>query len=143
MPKQSFWLIKEEPSHYPFRRLVEDGVAQWTGIRNFQARNNLRAMKPGDLALYYHTGDEKQVVGVARVRSTPEPDPTAPGEDWTAVEFESVAPLERPVTLSEMKAAPALDDFALLKQGRLSVVPVAPDHFRTILKLGRTKLPRT
>ncbi len=135
------WLIKSEPTVYGYPQLVKDRRTAWTGIRNYQARNHLRAMKPGDLALYYHTGDEKQVVGVARVVSPPKPDETAPGEDWTAVDVEPVRARAAPVTLAQLKASAALKDLALLKQGRLSVVPVTAVQFNAILQLGKTKLP--
>ncbi len=130
------WLIKSEPSEYSYAMLERDGRTEWTGIRNFQARNHLREMKPKDLALYYHTGDEKQVVAIARIASTPHPDPTAPGEDWTSVEVVPHKRLARAVPLSELKKDPALKNLALLKQGRLSVVKVSPEEFRRIVELG-------
>jgi predicted RNA-binding protein with PUA-like domain len=142
MAKPQHWLIKSEPEEYSYTQLTKDRRAEWTGIRNFQARNNLRAMKVGDLALYYHTGDEKQVVGVARVASEPKPDPTAPGEDWSCVDVEPHAALKRPVTLAQLRATAALKDFPILKQGRLSVAPVTPAQFAAILKLGGTKLAK-
>lgn len=136
-----YWLIKSEPSSYSFDALVKDRRTAWTGIRNFEARNNLRAMKPGDLALYYHTGDEKQVVGVARVASHPSADKTAkPGEDWTAVDMEPVAPFKTKVTLATVKATASLAEFGLVKKGRISVIPVKPAEWTKILSLGKTRL---
>src|SRR4051794_39875790 len=124
MAKRSYWLIKSEPSVYAFAQLVKEKRTEWTGIRNFEARNNLRAMKPGDLALFYHSGEGKEIVGIARVVTEPGPDSTAPGEDWAAVEVEPVQPLASPVTLATIKKTSALSDFALVRRSRLSVVPV-------------------
>src|SRR5687768_6510340 len=138
----AYWLIKSEPGTYAYADLEAEGRTAWTGIRNYQARNHLRQMKPGDLALYYHTGDEKAVVGVARVCSRPGPDPTAPKEDWAAVDVEPLARLKTPVTLTEIKRQKPLASLPLLTQGRLSVVPVQPDQFRFLLRMGKTKLRR-
>lgn len=136
----AIWLLKSEPGEYSFAKLTEEGKATWTGIRNFQARNNLRAMKAGELALFFHTGSEKAVVGVAKIAGEARPDPTAPkGEDWSAVEVAPVKALAEPVPLATLKAAPALKGMALVKQGRLSVSPVTKDEFAAVLKLGKTK----
>lgn len=135
----AFWLIKSEPDVYPFTQLQQEKRTAWTGIRNFQARNNLRAMKKGDLALYYHTGDEKQVVGIAKVLTAPGEDPTAPGEDWAAVDVAPVKQLKQPVPLATLKATAALKELALLKQSRLSVTPVTPAQYEKILALGKTR----
>jgi predicted RNA-binding protein with PUA-like domain len=140
MPKNGYWLIKSEPDVYPYSQLEAEGRSEWNGIRNFEARNNLRAMTPGDLCLYYHTGDEKAVVGVAKVVSEPRPDSTAPGEDWTAVEVEPLAALARPVTLAEVKTQKSLKTFPLVSRSRLSVAPVTREAFGLILRLGKTKL---
>ncbi|HZJ53517.1 MAG TPA: EVE domain-containing protein [Myxococcaceae bacterium] len=137
------WLIKSEPSAYAFARLQADGRTEWTGIRNFEARNNLRAMVVGDLCLYYHSVEEKAVVGVARVSRTARADPTAPGEDWASVEVEPVEPLATPVTLERIRADPALKDFQLLTRGRLSVVPVTPGQYARVLALSRQRQPRS
>jgi predicted RNA-binding protein with PUA-like domain len=136
------WLIKSEPDSYPYAKLVKDGRTTWDGVRNFQARNNLRAMKEGDLAFFYHSNVGKEVVGVARVLRDAYPDPTAPGEDWSAVDFAPAFELKKPVTLETMKKDPKLEGLELIKRGRLSVVPVSPAHFEHILALGETKLPR-
>lgn len=132
------WLIKSEPSEYAFARLQSDGRAEWTGVRNFEARNNLRAMAVGDLCLYYHSMEEKAVVGVARVSRAARPDPTAPaGEDWASVEVEPVEPLPAPVTLERIRRDSALKDFQLLTRSRLSVAKVTPAQFARVLALSR------
>jgi len=137
----AIWLLKSEPGEYSFATLTRDGQTTWTGIRNFQARNNLRAMKAGELALFFHTGDEKAVVGVAKIAGAAKPDPTAPkGEDWSAVDVAPVQALAVPVTLATIKATAALKDMALVKQGRLSVSPVTKEELAAVLKLGKTKL---
>lgn len=132
------WLIKSEPSAYPFARLQADGRTEWTGVRNFEARNNLRAMAVGDLCLYYHSTEEKAVVGIARVSRTARADPTAPGEDWASVEVEPAEPLATPVTLERIRADARLRAFPLLTRGRLSVAPVTAAHFTRVLELSRT-----
>jgi predicted RNA-binding protein with PUA-like domain len=136
------WLIKSEPNAYSFDQLVKDRRTRWDGVRNFTARNNLRAMKEGDLAFFYHSSIGKEVVGVAVVVREAYPDPTAEGEDWSAVDFGPAFPLKKPVTLETMKKDPALKGFQLLSQGRLSVVPVSPAQFDHILALAETKAPR-
>ena len=135
-----FWLVKSEPDTYSWEKLVKDRRTTWDGIRSFEARNNLRAMKKGDLVLFYHSNVGKAVVGVARVTREARQDPAAEGEDWSVVDVEAVKPLTVPVTLAQIKADPALADFALIKRGRLSVVPVSEPHFKHVLGLGKTKL---
>jgi predicted RNA-binding protein with PUA-like domain len=135
------WLIKSEPTEYAFAQLVRDRQTVWDGVRNFEARNNLRAMKKGDLCLYYHSMEDKAVVGVARVVREAFRDPTAPAdEDWSAVDVEPVAPVSSPVTLAAIKKERALAEIALIKRSRLSVVPVSKAHFDRILKMGKTSL---
>ena len=133
------WLIKSEPSAYSFEQLEKDGTTAWTGVRNFTARNNLRAMKKGDLCLYYHSTEGKAVVGVARVAREGYPDPSAKDGDWTAVDVEPVKPLARPVELGEMREHPLLGKMMIFRQGRLSVVPVTKDEFDAVLELGKRK----
>src|ERR687888_502434 len=140
MPPKQYWLIKSEPDVYPYSQLEAEGRTEWNGIRNFEARNNLRAMTPGDLCLYYHTGDEKALVGVARVVSAARPDSTAPGEDWAAVDVEPLKALSRPVTLAEVKANKSLKTFPLVTRSRLSVAPVPAEQFERILQMAKTKL---
>ncbi|HZW90104.1 MAG TPA: EVE domain-containing protein [Myxococcaceae bacterium] len=131
------WLIKSEPSAYSFARLQSDGRTEWTGVRNFEARNNLRAMAVGDLCLYYHSTEEKAVVGIARISRAAQPDPTAPGEDWASVEVEPVEPLAAPVALERIRADGALKGFPLVTRGRLSVAPVTPADYVRVLALSR------
>lgn len=133
------WLIKSEPNAYSFDQLVKDRRTRWDGVRNFTARNNLRAMKEGDLAFFYHSNVGKEIVGVAVVVKEAYPDPTAKGEDWSAVDFGPSFPLKKPVSLEVMRKDPALKDFQLLTHSRLSVVPVSPAHFAHILTLAETK----
>lgn len=133
------WLIKSEPSAYSFAQLRADGRTEWTGVRNFEARNNLRAMAVGDLCLYYHSTEEKAVVGVARVSRAARADPTAPGEDWASVEVEAVEPLATPVTLDRIRADPALNDFPLVTRGRLSVAAVTSPQYARVLALSRQR----
>ena len=137
---RSFWLVKSEPSEYAWERLVADRATLWTGVRNAAARNHLAAMKRGDLALYYHTGDEKAVVAVARVSGEARPDPTAKDAGWVAVELAPVRALAAPVALAAIKAEPKLRDLALVRQPRLSVMPMPRPAFERILALGKTEL---
>lgn len=133
------WLIKSEPFKYSWAQLEKDGRTLWDGVRNFEARNNLRAMKEGDLCLFYHSNEGKDVVGIARVVRAAYPDPTAPGEDWSVVDVAPHKPLKLAVALDLIKSEPSLSEMQLLKRSRLSVVPVEKSHFDLILKLGKTK----
>ena len=117
MPK-NYWLVKQEPGSYPWATFLKDRTTCWSGVRNFQARNYLREMSKGDWVLYYHSGDEKQVVGLARVAKDPYGDPTAQEGDWSAVDLEAVKPLQQPVTLADIKADPAFRDFLLVRNSR-------------------------
>lgn len=131
----NFWLVKQEPEAYSFDDLIKDGKTDWTGVRNFQARNNLRAMKKGDKVLFYHSVSEKSVVGIAQVSREEFTDPT--DEKWIAVE---IAPLERfakTVSLEQIKNEKTLENIALVKQSRLSVMPLTKKEFDTILKLTK------
>jgi predicted RNA-binding protein with PUA-like domain len=130
------WLLKSEPSTYSFQRLVAEGGTRWDGVRNFTARNNLRAMKEGDLCLFYHSGEGKEVVGIARVKTEAYPDPTSK-EDWSAVDIEPVRALRHPVELSRMRADAVLGKMMIFRQGRLSVVPVTKEEFDGVLKLAQ------
>lgn len=136
----NYWLVKSEPDVYGFDQLVADGSTRWDGVRNYQARNNLRAMKAGDLCLYYHSNIGLEIVGIARVIKEHYPDPTAEKGDWSAVDLEPVKLLERPVPLSEIKAHPALQQFGLVRNPRLSVMPATLDEFSTLLALGKTEI---
>src|SRR5258708_7628529 len=130
------WLIKSEPLKYPFERLVTDGRTAWDGVRNFEARNNLRAMKKGDPCLFYHSNEGKAVVGVARVAREAYPDPTTT-DDWSAVDIEPVRALARPVALDEMRAHRLLGKMMIFRRGRLSVVPVTEEEFKAVLEMGK------
>ena len=133
----SYWLVKQEPGSYSFDDLVQDGKTDWTGVRNFQARNNLRAMKTGDRVLFYHSGSEKAVVGEAKVSREEFPDPT--DEKWVAVELAPVQKLKRPISLEQIKSQPDLANCGLLRQSRLSVVLLSEDEFMSILNLSDLK----
>ncbi len=137
--KPAYWLVKSEPYKYPFAQLVKDKKTTWDGVRNFEARNNLRAMKKGDLALFYHSNEGKEIVGVARVQREAYADPTTE-EDWSVVDFEPHAPLAAPVTLGAIRKNPKLAEMQLLRKSRLSVVPVTAAEFKEILAAGKTKL---
>lgn len=130
------WLVKTEPGTYSWQDLCRDGRTSWDGVRNFQARNHIRAMRCGDLALVYHSVSDKCVVGVARVVSEPHPDRTAKTGDWTAVDVEAAFALCKPVTLEQMRADPRLAGMVLLKQSRLSVQPVTKEEFDRVVSLG-------
>lgn len=136
----AYWLMKSEPIKYSFAQLVREGRTMWDGVRNYEARNSLRAMKEGDLALFYHTNDGKAVVGIAKVMREAYPDPTATDEDWSVVDIAPLMPLKAPVSLDTIRGDESLTDIALLKRSRLSVVPVSKEHFDRILKLGKTKI---
>lgn len=135
-----YWLVKSEPDTYSFDQLVGDGKTRWDGVRNYQARNNLRAMKEGDLCLYYHSNIGLEVVGIARVAREHYPDPTAEKGDWSAVDLVPVKPFVRPVTLVEIKNQSELQQLLLVRNARLSVMPVSFDEFSTILRMGNTQL---
>ncbi|MBK9336666.1 MAG: EVE domain-containing protein [Lewinellaceae bacterium] len=137
-----YWLVKSEPDVFSFDQLLTDGIARWDGVRNYQARNNLRAMRVGDLCLYYHSNIGLEIVGIARVRTEFYPDPTAEKGDWSAVDLEPLQPLNRPVSLAEVKAHPALQQFGLVRNPRLSVMPATPEEFFVLLALGETEIPR-
>src|SRR6266404_5207930 len=134
---KNFWLAKQEPSDYSWSDFVKDGGTSWTGVRNFAARNNLRRMSKGDQVFFYHSGEEKAVVGIAKVTRTAYKDPTAKEEDWSAVDLAPVKPLPNPVTLAQVKAEPRLKNIALVRQSRLSVIPVGARDFELILRIGR------
>ncbi|HEV3393523.1 MAG TPA: EVE domain-containing protein [Chthoniobacterales bacterium] len=133
---KNYWLVKQEPSDYSWSDFVKDGSTSWTGVRNFSARNSLRRMSKGDEVLFYHSGDDKAVVGIAKVMRTAYRDATAKEGDWSAVDLAPVKPLPRPVTLAEIKAKPQLKNIALVRQSRLSVMPLGAKDFQTILKMA-------
>ncbi len=134
------WLVKEEPDAYPWERFAAEGRTAWTGVRNYGARLHLRAMKKGDPVVYYHTGRERAAVGLARVVREAYPDPTVdPGaqrRDWSAVDLEAQCPFPRPVPLSVLREDSRFRDCALLRQGRLSVLPLSEKEFQALLELA-------
>jgi predicted RNA-binding protein with PUA-like domain len=133
---KSFWLVKQEPSSYSWSDFLADGETSWTGVRNFSARNNLRKMRTGDEVLFYHTGDEKSVVGIAKVIRTAYPDPTAKEGDWSTVDLAAIKPLKAPVILRDIKSNSRLKGIPLIRQSRLSVMPLSEPEFREIVKRG-------
>lgn len=128
----NYWLVKSEPEKYSWDQLVKDGVTQWDGVRNYAARNNLRAMKEGDEVLFYHSREGLEIVGIAKVTKEHYPDPTATEGDWSAVQISPYRKLDKPVTLTQIKADPNLKDISLVKLGRLSVGPITPEEFKII-----------
>jgi predicted RNA-binding protein with PUA-like domain len=140
---RSYWLVKSEPDAYSWDDLVEDGSTYWDGVRNAQARNNLRAMRVGDLVLYYHSNVGKEVVGVARVTRTAYQDPTTQDDRWVVVDLVPVQPLAEPVGLAQIKGDAKLAGIPLVTQSRLSVMPIEKRAFDRILKLGKTRSRRS
>jgi len=138
----AYWLLKTEPEEFSWDDQVKRGTKgePWSGVRNFTARRYLKEMKKGEKFFFYHTGEEKQVVGIGEVLKEPYPDPTAAkGEPWVAVTTGALEPLPRPVTLAAVKAEPKLKDMALTKYARLSVQPVTPDEWKLISRMGGLK----
>jgi len=134
-----YWLVKQEPEKYPWAQFVRDKGTYWDGVRNYQARNNLRGMKEGDLVLYYHSVSEKAVVGIASVTTEAYPDPTAKEGDWSVVDLKPLKAITEPVTLDQIKTDPKLSEIALIKQSRLSVMSLRVAEFKRILMPGKTK----
>jgi predicted RNA-binding protein with PUA-like domain len=132
----AYWLVKSEPDAFSWDQQVAHKVEPWTGVRNHMAKNNLAAMREGDLAFFYHSNIGKEIVGIVRVKREAYPDPTAESGGWVCVDMEAVKPVPKPVTLAAMKADPKLEGLALLRLSRLSVAPVSAEHWRYICKLG-------
>jgi predicted RNA-binding protein with PUA-like domain len=138
----AYWLVKSEPDAFSWDEQVAKGVEPWTGVRNHAAKRNLQAMRLGDLAFFYHSNIGKQIVGVVEVVREAYPDPTAePGSPWVCVDMKAVGPFPRPVGLAEIKASPRLEGLALIRQSRLSVMPVSAAHWRTLCAMGGFKAP--
>lgn len=137
--KGNSWLVKQEPEDYSWDDLVRDKKTAWTGVRNFQARNNLRNMKTGDAVLFYHSGKEKSVVGIAEVAKATYPDPTADDDSWIAVDIKPVKRLPKPVSLTDIRANGKLSNLLLVRQSRLSVMPVSNEDFDEIVKMSGKK----
>ena len=138
--KKSFWIIKQEPSQYNWKQFEKDRETYWDGVRNYQARNNLKKMKKGDNLLFYHSVVGKEIVGIAEVTREAYPDPTTDDERWVVVDLKPIKPFKVPVTLEDIQAHKELSEIALIKQARLSVMPITKKEFQILLKLGKTKL---
>ena len=136
----NYWLVKSEPETYSWAAFLKEGKTAWTGVRNFAARLHLRAMKSGDRVFFYHSGDPKSVVGLARVVRESYPDPTADEGDWSAVDLAPEKALDKSVSLAQIKADKILREMVLAKQSRLSVSPVTCEQFERLLKLAETKI---
>lgn len=134
----AYWLIKTEPGAWSWDDQVRAGTAEWDGVRNHQAANNMKAMKVGDRALFYHSGKDKEVVGIVEITKTYYPDPTDASGRFGMVDVKAVRPFARPVRLAEIKADPRLENLALVRQSRLSVMPVSAAEWRAICALGKT-----
>ena len=135
---KNFWLVKQEPSAYSWSDFVADRGTSWTGVRNYAARNNLRRMRKGDEVFFYHSGEEKAVVGTARVKQTAYADSTAKEGDWSAVDLVPIKSLPRPLTLQQIKTQPGLSKIQLVRQSRLSVMPLMSKEFQTIVNIPQT-----
>ncbi len=136
----NYWLVKSEPESYSWEKFLEEKKTAWSGVRNFQARNNLRAMKRGDFVFFYHSVTEKQIVGLAKVEKEFYPDPTAKEGDWSCVDLIPVKTLQNPVTLEEMKTDKTLPEMPLLRQLRISVTALNKKQFERLMKLARTDI---
>ena len=132
----AYWLVKSEPDAFSWDQQVAHGIEPWTGVRNHAAKLNLKAMRVGDRAFFYHSNIGKEIVGVVEVAREAYPDPTAEGGDWVCVDMRAVGPMPVPVTLARIKADPALEGLLLIRQSRLSVVPVSEAHWAHICRLG-------
>jgi len=139
----AYWLVKSEPDAFSWQQQVENKVEPWTGVRNHMAKNNLKAMRKGDRAFFYHSNIGKEIVGVVEVAREAYPDPSVapddPKGDWVCVDMKAVGPMPTPVTLAAIKAEPKLADVALIRMSRLSVMPITPEHWKLICKMGGWK----
>lgn len=134
------WLVKQEPESYSWLDFVKEGRAAWTGVRNYQARNNLRAMQEGDPVFFYHSGSQKEIAGLARVAREAYPDPTADEGDWVCVDLTPVKIMAKPVALAVIKADSRVKDIPMVKNSRLSVTPLTKAQFERLLVLAETKV---
>jgi predicted RNA-binding protein with PUA-like domain len=132
------WLVKSEPVKYAWEKFLKDGSTFWDGVRNYQARNNMRAMKKGDLVFFYHSNEGMEIVGIAKVKKEAYQDPTTEDTNWVVVDLVPFKTLKKPVTLAQIKEDKRLKDIALVRQGRLSVMPLKADEFDVILELSST-----
>ena len=140
--KSGYWMVKQEPETYSWDDFVKDGKTDWSGVRNYQARNNLREMKTGERVLFYHSGKDKAVVGVAEVVKSSYPDPTADDEQWVAVDLKPIKPLKNPVPLAAIRYDTRLAELPLIRQSQLSVMPLTKDEFDIIVATGDGKTRR-
>jgi predicted RNA-binding protein with PUA-like domain len=140
--KISFWIVKQEPTQYSWQQFEKDGGTYWDGVRNYQARNNLKTMKKEDMILFYHSVIGKEIVGIAKVTREAYPDPTTNDERWVVVDIIPIKPFKIPVTLEDIKDHKELSEIALIKQSRLSVMPLTKKEFQFLLKLGKTTIPK-
>jgi predicted RNA-binding protein with PUA-like domain len=138
-PRASYWLVKQEPETYSWSDLVSDGGTDWTGVRNYQARNNLREMKTGERVLFYHSGKDKAVVGLAEVAKSAYPDPTADDEQWVAVDLKPIKALKNPVPLAAIRYDKRLSQLPLIRQSQLSVMSLTKDEFDILVATGDGK----
>ena len=137
--KSKYWMVKQEPETYSWDNFVKDGSTDWTGVRNYQARNNLKDMKIGDRVLFYHSGKGKEVVGLAEVLKSAYPDPTADDPQWVAVDLKPIKALGTPVQLAAIRYDKRLSQLPLIRQSQLSVMPLTKDEFDTIVSMGNNK----
>ena len=135
----AYWLMKSEPGNWSWDDQVKDGVAEWDGVRNYQAANNMKAMRIGDRAFFYHSVNEKQIVGIVEVVKEYYPDPSDESGRFGMVDFKAIKPVAKPVSLAQIKAEPRLEGIALVRQSRLSVMPISEDHWRLLCDLGETE----
>jgi predicted RNA-binding protein with PUA-like domain len=135
----NYWLVKSEPFKYSWEQFLKDGWTYWDGVRNYQARNNLKSMKKGDLVLFYHSNEGMEVVGIAKVIKEFYQDPTTDDERWVVVDLEPVETLKKPISLNDIKKDKRLKNIALIKQGRLSVMPATKDEYEVLVDMGRKK----
>jgi predicted RNA-binding protein with PUA-like domain len=136
----AYWLVKSEPDAFSWDQQVANGTEAWTGVRNHMARNNLKAMRQGDRVFFYHSNVGKQIVGVVEVEREAYPDPTAASGDWVCVDMKAVRPLPKPVTLVAIKADPGFADILLVRQPRLSVMPISKPHWDKVCRMGGWKI---
>lgn len=136
----STWLLKTEPEEYSWETLLQEKKTAWTGVRNFEARNNIRLMKPGDLVFIYHSGEERIIMGLAKVAGEPYDDPTSTKGDWAAIDVEAMKPLVMPVSLEEIRNTYGLNTMQLIAQPRLSVTFMTDEQAKTILKIAKTNV---
>lgn len=135
----NYWLIKSEPTSFSWQEQLQNNIEPWTGVRNHQAKKNLQSMKKGDLAFFYHSNIGKEIVGIVEIHKEAYPDPTSTENKWICVDVKTVNSLPTPVTLQQIKSNPELQEISLIKQSRLSVMPITPKHWQIICQMGNVK----